>query len=130
MNRRGFIKAVGAVSVAAYAPWPKLAESVAARSSDLLYRLDAWQKLIWLKLQEGKDVIYVTSTVQKARHVYDLFKRPKNLHCVNVNGALMGRRADFIMIDDFTDQMNPDWYDCAVRTRLVPGADPIEWVHT
>ena len=123
MNRREFLTAVGAASVTAYfASMP----IISVRSpTDLL----PWQQHIWAMLERGKKVMYVTSTQLNAWRVFNLFKRHKKLHCTSIGAGVIGRVADLIVMDDFNDDIDPEWFDVAIRTRLSPGGK-LEWIYT
>ena len=136
MNRRDFLVAVGAISVTAYIT--RLPTGVSERAIikeipllGMPPNLQPWQQMLWAQLQKGTKVIFMTGTQQNANHVYNLMGRHKLLHCGSINGAIMGRRANLVVIDDFKDEINPDWYNSSIRTRLTPGnVDNIKWVYT
>lgn len=126
MKRREFLALVGAVPIATYfAQMPVVKPLLRPIPNKLL----PWQQHIWAMLESGKKVMYVTGTQKNAWHIFNLFQRHKRLFATSIHSAITGRRADLIIMDDFTEEINQDWYDCALRTRLVPGGE-IEWIHT
>ncbi|KKN65423.1 hypothetical protein LCGC14_0481430 [marine sediment metagenome] len=129
MKRREFLISVGAVPVAVYfAGLPEITEAVVERATTPI-GLQPWQLRIWAALERGKDVIYVTSTQVNAWRVFNLFKRHKKLFCTSINGALYGRRADLIIMDDFVDDIDPDWFNSCIRTRLTRNGK-VDWAYT
>lgn len=128
MNRRELLIAVGAVPVAAYfAGLPAIAKAATVPTAPI--GLQPWQLKLWEALEQGKEVMYVTGTQRNAWRVHNLFKHHKKLFCTSINSAIGGRRADLIVMDDFTDDVNPDWFNSCVRTRLMPKGQ-IDWIHT
>lgn len=134
MNRREFLIAVGAVPVAAYFAGKVVSGELYYEGTHTLVtkvpaNLYPWQQRIWDMLQSGKKVMYVTSTQRNAHHIYNVFQRHKNLHATSMQAPLTGRQADLVVMDDFGGNMNEEWYNTCVRTRLTPGGE-IEWIHT
>lgn len=134
MNRRKFLALVGAVSMAAYFPFKAM--GTITQATVFPVALKPWQQRIWMLLQRGKRVMYVTSTQQNAWRVFNLFKRHKNLFCTHIGAGICGRRADLIVMDEFEtsmsttwETMRSDWFNSTVRTRLSPKGR-IKWVHT
>ncbi len=128
ISRREFLIAVGAIPVAVYfAQSPNLPAPIS--SLGMPEGLESWQQYLWAKLEAGTDVMYVTSTQKNAWRIYNVFQRHPRLFTTHIQGAIMGRRAELIVMDDFNDDMNPDWFNSCVRTRLCPEGK-IEWIHT
>ncbi len=125
MNRREFLIAVGAVPVAAYIA----GKTLIPPSLKLAHEMYPWQQHIWNMLESGKKVMYVTSTQKNAWRIFNVFQRHKNLFTTHTQGSVMGRRADLVVMDDFEGNVNAEWYNMCVRTRLTPGGE-IEWIHT
>ncbi len=129
MKRREFLISVGAVPVATYfAGLPKITEAVVEHAT-IPINLQPWQLNIWRMLEQGKEVMYVTGTQRNAWRIHNLFERHKKLFCTSINSAITGRRANLIIMDDFTDDINPDWFNSCIRTRLTPGGK-IDWIYT
>lgn len=137
MNRREFGLGAAAVATVALAPslgaaQPQYIAWDLARNE--LSDLTVWELRIWAALRRGERVIYATSTMQKAQQVFNRLKRHKNLYPIAIGGQLAGRGADYIVVDDYMDNashsMYADWYNCSLRTRLVPGARAIEHIRT
>ncbi len=132
MNRREFFGTVGAVSVTVYfagLPAVTVASSIPVNLLPWYTQLYPWQQRLWDALENGKQVMYVTSTQYNARHTFNLFQRHKNLFTTSIHGSIVGRRANLIIMDDFNDDMDEDWFNCAIRTRLYPKGQ-IDWVYT
>ncbi len=143
MNRRKFLIAVGAVSVATYfagmpAPTQASLPMNRQRYMDAWYtKLYPWQQHLWTMLQNGKEVMYVTSTQQNAWRVFNVFRRHPKLHCVPIGSAICGKAADLIIVDDFEphprikpgSRVYDTWFDSCIRTRLYPNGK-IVWART
>ncbi len=147
LNRRKFIGAIGAA--VAVSLIPSLTQSryigwdLAKPGSDsiaLTMREYAWLHRIRVHLAQGFNVIFATGTQKKAAFVYNKLDRHKNLYCTSIGAPLSGRGADYIVVDDYLDTQHSesstmgkfykDWYDSSLRTRLMPGAKPIEHIET
>ncbi len=129
MNRREFLVAVGAVSVATYFGSLPTLKAETWTLNDWYLRLYPWQQHLWNMLQRGKNVMYVTGTQRAAYDAFNTFRRHERLHCTSIGSAIAGRGADLIIMDDFNDDMNEEWFDACIRTRLYPEGK-IEWVYT
>ncbi len=129
MKRREFLKAVGAVPVATYFAGLSTSTLPNVVAGPLTPKLLPWQERIWSLLEAGNKVMYVTSTQKNADRVFNIFERHENLFTSNMQGPTIGRRADLIIIDDFADNMDRDWYEYAVRTRLTPDGKT-DWIYT
>ena len=137
MNRREFLIAVGAVSVVSILPSYAAATSRWTGLSATTFQ-HAWQQRIWDLLESGKEVMYVTGTQKSAWKAFNLFERHKLLHCTCTGGALAGRGADLIIMDDYIPT-NPglaqtkryqEWYNTAIKTRVNPKGKIIRYKYT
>lgn len=136
MNRREFLIAVGAVPIAVYFANTPAAALSDEQKIDLMFKhLDPWQLHLWNMLEQGKRVIYATSTQKNAQRIYNLLERHKNLFCTSIGASICGRGADLIVVDDYVNVQDTypasydEWYESSLRTRLLPEGK-IEWVYT
>ena len=60
-------------------------------------------------------------TMRDAHKLYNAMGRPENVKVINAAGQLCGYGADLIVYDEFIPRQHPDYFNCAVRTRLNPG---------
>ncbi len=129
MKRREFLISVGAVSAATYFAGLPVAARAMVKIATMPGGLKPWQLVIWRALEQGKKVMYVTSTQVAAWRVFNFFERHKKLFCTSIGASVIGRRADFIIMDDFADDIDPDWFNSCIRTRLTRDGK-IDWIHT
>ncbi len=131
MNRRLFIVGLGAIAGTACLPITAqgfATGGIVPPTPSIPLGLMPWQQHLWNTLQQGKKVMYVTSTHRNAVRAFNTLKRHKNLFCTSIGAATCGRGADLIIMDDFKPPLSAteaatrkDWYNHSVRTRLNPG---------